>query len=317
MSQRNQNNGPQRAETELAWMGWALMMPAEWRPLKIRGEYNRGAVIVGDGEHAVFQIKWWRPGIKKFNSDDWISRRLEKEFKIVVRNANAPCPAGFTNAAWVLDAKNRGKGNLMVWYGYAAQSDLMIEIISGGDAPDHECRKVIRRTIPSLRMFRPDESVCYCLFNRKFKVPAGFVLKIWKLESGDITLKFETGKSRESLTVRQIYPADLALSRCSIDRWMLLKRFKENRKFVPVEKTGPYEVKIKGVKVSGARRYGRKKIPFPLGGVLPLESVFAGLHDVAGNRLIFIEYDVRKGNVKEKAEQIIMENLACAAGNNS
>ena len=62
-------------ETDLSWCGWSLPVPADWRPLKIEGGWERGAMMVGDADGPVFKILWWRPEAEDFAASRWLAER--------------------------------------------------------------------------------------------------------------------------------------------------------------------------------------------------------------------------------------------------
>ena len=285
-------------------------MPPVWRPLKIRGEWQRGSVIVGDGEHVIFQVKWWRPQIKNFDGRKWMTKRLKRETKGIIPSENPPCPETFTDSIWACDATRRDGVHLMLWYGYARQSDLMLEVISGGRTPEHLCKKVEHHIIPSLRTVSNEQAMKISLFNRTFEVPAGFKLKIWKLAMGDISLRLESDRPLALLTMRQVYPAGLALQRRPIERWLTVSKFKEHRKFEIAGHIQPYQIEVSGNRLKGIRRCGRKRLPFPLGPISCLNSVHIGVHDAENNRLFFVEYDVKEAPADKLTEKMMKVNLA-------
>ena len=62
----SKNETEKRPMRPLAWCGWEMPVPRDWRPVDVDGEWVRGAMIVGDREQAILQIKWWRPRAADF-----------------------------------------------------------------------------------------------------------------------------------------------------------------------------------------------------------------------------------------------------------
>src|SRR5258708_5166859 len=120
--------------TTLAWAGWKMIIPSDWRPLRIEGLWEKGTMMVGDSAAAVFQIKWWRPQMKNFDAYRWIQRRIRSNKKSEKMNGSElRSPENFTNCVWV--DENKKDLHRSLWYGYAPQAQLMFEFVINGAVP--------------------------------------------------------------------------------------------------------------------------------------------------------------------------------------
>ena len=273
----------------LAWVGWQMKIPAEWRPIRIEGGWDKGAMFIADEEEPVLQVKWWRPGKARFEAERWMRRRLKALCLRASREA-APAPAGFAVTTWVSeDLLDGTAGLLRVWYGYAPEAGLLLEIVTGGETPTKIRKLILRQIIPSLVTYSSDVAVRWAVFGASFESPAEFTLTNKRLLLGDLTLEFH-GKGRR-LVLRQVYPAELALSRRKIERWIEVRAFREHRKYRADSSPEKWTVNSFGRKLEGTRVTGWKRLAFPLGSVSPRRSVAAAVVDRELDRLLLAELD--------------------------
>jgi hypothetical protein len=271
----------------LAWAGWKLEIPDEWRPLRIKGGWRRGAVIVGNTSDPVVQIKWLRPRRRRFNASRWIARRLRSQ------NVEAGEPPragwkGFDEAAWVPDAEV--KRLVRLWYGYAADPGLLIEMVANPETERGSRRDLASRVLPSLGISRRDEPTRWSVFGSSFETPTGFTLARQRVGLGDVTLEF-AGPDRARLVLRQVYPAELALKRRRLERWLEVRPFEEKRRYRPDGEPFACVIEADGRELRGVRISGWKRLPLPLGFVSPRQSTAAAVVDAELDRVLVAEYD--------------------------
>ena len=121
-------------------------------------------------------------------------------------------------------------------------------------------------------MISKEEECRWKIYSAQFTVPAGYVLNHSRLATGDIALEFER-ENRQKLTVRQVYPAGLALQRRPMRGW-LRDRITTERRRLRIDREEKSQHQLKWV--------GWKRLPFPFGRILPnrFESrVVAGSED--------------------------------------
>ncbi len=302
MEKKHKETAGKTEWVELAWMGWQVSVPADWRPLRIEGEWLRGTMVIGNSDGPCIQVKWIRPDTRRFRPDRAIARRTKKEKRNNLSlSKSCPSATDFRHCSWLTGKEGTARA---VWYGYAPKAELMLELVAR--MKDGKTGKWIeKRIIPSLKAFRANEAMPIAVFGASFKIPAGFTLKTWKLELGDITIKLDAKESK-SLTLRQVYPAGLALSRRPIERWQELKPFKEHRSFRTNGKPAPCRIERNGHACSGIRRCGKKRLPVPLGMIASRTSVAMAVHDVEDDRIFMAEYDAKK----EAPEGIVARAIA-------
>lgn len=263
-----------------------MRIPPLWRPLRIEGCCDRGQVMLGDGDVAIGQVKWWRPGFKRFKPDRWIASRMKGLRTEPAPQRNTPAPEAFEVRAWAPDVEQKKRGERSFWYGYCGQADLAVEVVVNTSVQDRWQRTMIRRAIPSLEASGPDEPVRWSIFDTSFTTPPGFDVSEKQLLPGDICLAFVAPQKRRRLIVRQIYPAELALERRDLQRWLRVFPFKERRIFAPSGDFREWAVALEDRELAGFVRTGTKKWAFPFGWLPRLKAVSGGVHDEVANRLL-------------------------------
>ena len=274
----------QRNDKRLAWAGWQMRVPEDWRPVRIEGAWMRGSMIVGDADEAIMQVKWWRPTKRDFDPGRWIRRRLKKVGR---RPADrGPAPHGLSHSAWAPAEPNDGRGAF--WYGCASDGGLVIEVVTSAALAKKAQRTVSDRVLPTLTVSAPDRATRWAIFGASFESPPGFSLRNQRVHLGDVVLQLSSSR-RDTLLLRQVYPAELALARRELAKWLAFPVFKEHRKFRGAETE--WSVDSFGRKLEGVKRAGRKRLPSPLGFCAPRRSVAAVVHDDELGRLLVAEYD--------------------------
>jgi hypothetical protein len=152
---------------------------------------------------------------------------------------------------------------------------------------------VLRRVLPALRAAGPDDAVPYAVFGAGFESPPGFRLQAWRFLLGDMALRLVSPRANSALVLRQVYPAQLALARRPLARWLTERVFAEHRVFRPLGDLESAMLEAQGRELPGIRQKGRKTLPFPLGAVSALESVHAAVHDPEVDRIFLAGHDAR------------------------
>jgi len=264
-------------------------VPARWRPLKIEGKFSGGTMILGRGADVVMQLKWWRPKLKRFRPGRWLRRRLRSLKARTDDEATCPSPDGFETVTRALSrgGKRSKGGPCALWYGWAPDAGVQIEAVVGPQ--DSGGRGAPWRALQSLRAAEMGAPTTWAVFDSLFHVLAGFVVDKHELLLGDLSLQF-TGPDRQTLMLRQIHPADLALERREMADWLEFSRFRTRRHF-RVETEQNWAIEHHGRRLQGLHRTGVKSYPFPLGAVRPRCSIGAAVHDTEAGRLLVAEHD--------------------------
>ena len=249
---------------KIAWQGWEIPAMDDWRPLEIFGDYKRGKMMIGNAVAPLLQVKWWRPEEKEFYPEEWIRARI-REFK-TTPSLNPPRPIGFSNSGWIHELEFKEEVTKTIWYGFDPKASVMMEIVMTSITDKSLQVKIITEIIPRLKVYSNEEKVYWTLYDVAFWVPPGYILRKKHLYSGDVALEFINEK-KDTLVLRQVYPAELALSRRSMTQWLDHPAFKTKRRFYLEELNKWESGKINFV--DGLNRLGKKLIPFPFKWLFP------------------------------------------------
>jgi hypothetical protein len=273
---------PTPKETTIAWCGWSLPLPEDWRPLKIEGGHAKGSMMIGDGRQPILLVRWMRTHNQpRFDMQRWLAARFRKQG--LTPDGNAPRPVAIDHAAWARDTADSKGGRKTTWYGYAAQSRLLMEIVTT-DLTEAAVRdEIFSACLPRLVVTADDESCTWNLYGISFISPPGYVLRRSHLFSGDIALELARGK-RDTLLLRQVYPAGLAVERRKLDRWLQTPPFTERRFWNK-------QVFTKQAPNPGSRTCrGWKRLRAPMGWCAPRFSTAIATIDEAHDRLLIAEH---------------------------
>jgi len=297
---------------ELAWCGWRMRIPSDWRPLVVTGAHAAGLMVLGDAEQALVQVKWSHLRLPATTAPDrWVRRRIRR---VAGRRAEAqPAPAGEGFAAALAASHKRRGEQRDVWCALAPEAGLAVELTVRGSIPRRHRSRLEGRVLPSLAADPPEQPTRWAVFQTAFLSPPGFLLRAFRLNLGDIALLLTAGGGRR-LLLRQVYPAALALSRRKLPAWLGDHPFRQFRRARPDGEAAPWTAESFARRLEGALQTGVKALPWPLGFVAPRRFVAAGAVDDRLERLLLMEYD-GPGDVPAgvAAETIGLMNCAALA----
>jgi hypothetical protein len=286
----------------LAWAGWQLQVPGDWRPLKMSGTPTKGWMIVGDAMCALFSIHWEQPGDDAItNADAWVQQRLKRQG--LEADPEPPAAERFSVCTWAHGVQSEEDKQTTYWYGYAEPAKLLVGVKVNGVLPESQRAQVTRQVLPTLRTSAVDTETVWAMHDLSFVAPPGFELAQQHLFVGDVALEFHRGR-RETLLLRQVYPGDLALERRPAERWLAAYPFIEHRRLRKSSTTiVPWRHGSRR-EWSGTRRSGRKRLGFPLGFIAPRWTDAVAVHDQSLGRLLIVEHqsvDRPDGGVCDRA----------------
>jgi hypothetical protein len=268
----------------LAWSGWRMRIPAHWRPLRIAGGWDNGQIMLGDSGRAMLQVKWLRPGSRRFSGTKWLEGKLRKAGSPATSAPKAPA---FSSSALVTQNGEPKRGERALWYGYDPESNLAMELTANlADSPQHR-RRLTGQIVPSMKTETPRTATHWSVFGSSFKAPAGFYYARCNLKLGDLSLEFIDTRRRR-LVLRQIYPAGLALSRRELQMWMADYPFASRRRNITLD-CDDYEHD----RGQGKLRRGTRRIAWPLGFIRPLWTLAVAVIDQDTDRILLAEIAAR------------------------
>ncbi len=202
-----------------AWAGWQVRTPPDWRPLKFFGGWREGSVLLGDGEDPLMELRWQRPRhwpVIGFNAAKWVRKRVNAVAGPAMAGNGRP-PAGMAVHGWQRPGSHGKKRQALA--GYGKESNLAMEIVFRAVDDTRRRRICTDEVLPTLELTPASQPVRWAILGVGFVTPAGFEYEGRQLNLGDMSLRLTRGR-RSALTVRQVYPGGLALSRKDINHWL-------------------------------------------------------------------------------------------------
>lgn len=191
----------------LGWQGLLLGLPTEWNPVRLEGDYARGSVIVADLVAPRLAIRWLRLH-RRARPDVYCRNAIRRETQSDDATELSPHATGWTGFLHVGESQD-------TWIGHSSESRRIVQIVRPRASEDGMTTQTL---IASLVDQPVDEPMRWDIFDFSCVVPAGYRLQSHRLNAGDLTLSFRAG--RETLNLRQIAPATLALARQKPEAWL-------------------------------------------------------------------------------------------------
>ena len=208
----------------LAWAGLILDVPPEYRPFKVEGTARRGMIGLTDEDRVRLELAWGVPRRRRFDAQRILKRKLLGTMprKQRGRNASRHIETRDLPAFDPLIGYHDQEQELDRWLGYVPATHRALEIVyhHGTARQDRQFRQ---RILPGLADQTPDQPQRWALFGHHFVTPAGYAYRDSTLNVGDMRVRLTAWHrpwSRAAVTVRLIYPAQLALARSPIDQWL-------------------------------------------------------------------------------------------------
>jgi len=296
------------SETQpFAWAGWILQVPGDWRPLDIGGEWKHGKVVLGDSDQALLRVRWERSRAGGIDGERWRRIRLKKlGGQPACASEPDPMPQGFIHTGLLLNPAENVADAEWVWAGYTPEAEMVVEVSLNGAAPAELKTIATRQVLPSLRAISPGTPIPWAIFDTSFRSPPGFVLTDRRLHLGDAALLLE-GPRGDRVMLRQVYPAQLALARCDMLKWLRVRPFTSNRRRRPVSPPAKWELDLGPERATGLIEEGRTRLPAPLGGWRSRHYATAVVHATGIDRLLIAEIEVRTGKPRPMVQQALRD----------
>jgi hypothetical protein len=206
----------------MAWAGLRLPVPEVYRPARTEGDYVKGLIVLSDDQRARLVIAWATVTRKKFDPQEFCRTKLlslfGKSSKIQESHVVKVKNASFTTLVSAASPEDK----VIRTVGYCPTTRRVIDILyhTGTAREDLIFNTVF---LPGLCDQPIDSDYRWSILGSSMTIPAGFKYLESRLNLGDQTLRFVTGKSEGNsplLLIRQVYPASLALNRQPLADWL-------------------------------------------------------------------------------------------------
>jgi hypothetical protein len=282
------------SEELLAWMGFEVPIKEDWRPLRMDGEHHKGSITVGDMNGPIFQLRWLRAP-KGYDGREWIEKR-RTDVAGGQKSPGAPQPRGFSHVSWIKDLSIREESQKTVWWGRSKEDGVLVEILLTNLCDPVANNWFLKVALPKLTVLPASDAWRWRVFSSRFMVPARYTLARKRLAAGDITLQFVRGED-ERLTLRQVFPARLALRRRKLVAWLKHRPFRETRR-----------IRAEAEDVESDNRAmisGWKNLPFPVGWLFPRHCRMLAVQDRGLDRLLIVEHEWAGPAPQESVDDLV------------
>lgn len=193
-------------------------VPDRWGPVKLEGDAEQGYLLMADLHRPRLGLRWRKAAGKRVKVDSLVSKAFIQEIGSLATEETrsaAPDAENWTGARLYEDKEPPGRD---VWAGYSKKSKRLFQVVYHAH---HRDRILTERVLPTLVDTEPGTPGEWSIFDLSCRTPAGLMLEKHRLNAGDLALMFQgTGRSKASLTVRQIAVAKLALQRRPLEKWV-------------------------------------------------------------------------------------------------
>lgn len=261
----------------LAWHGLALSLPDDWSPVKIDGDALKGSIIIADLHASRLAVRWQtikRP--ERFDADAWARSAIAAEVGQLMLEQSKPLMPDaadeWSGGRLFVEPEPPGRD---VWVGFHRPTSRAVEIVHQTKRRSHTLAEIVASA-------RGAENA-WSIFDLSCRVPAGWTLTRQRLNAGDLTLTF--GKGRETLIVRQLAPATLALARQPIGQWIETHARLWN-------KTYAGRLATETIADGSAKTFERRRRFFFARWLAPQRTIVASI-DPARDRLVIVDAPTR------------------------
>ena len=278
----------------IAWAGWELRVPSDWRPIHIEGDGMRGMMLVGDGGTPRMQVKWVQVEPDAFDWARWQASRVRRRGLEIVAGEEGGVFDGFAQF------RESATGRTLSLY-YSREAKLALEVVSLGAGEERR----IEEALNSIHFYPDNESSKWSVFGCSYVVPAGFRLKKKTLNLGHQALEFECGEQR--LVLEQVYPARLALEKRDLKGWLRQSAIKDRRSTWERDLIRPACLVPSGDDArNGLCQRSSRMFPLPFARLKPRQSLRMVFHDLSHDRLFMAEHDT----IGEPQEDLLTDALS-------
>ncbi len=273
-----------------AWAGWSLRIPSEWRPLGIAGKRKEGSVLLGKGYHERMRVQWltprWAP--LGFRPKRWVRSQLRTMAGWGAIQDDGPDPEGFAERAFAPQGKRAH--HRAGWCGWHERAGLGV-LVTLRTEDESAVGCIHERILPSLRASGSEEPTDWSLLEASFRTPAGMGLVGHQLNVGDLSIV--VGARGRRMLVRQVYPADIALGRRTLENWLTYPPVQGVWRLGKDMDFRDWSATVEGRRCEGLIRTVPKRVKFPMNWLPRRSSTAACVVDPQRNRLLMAEYDQR------------------------
>ncbi len=204
----------------LGWAGWLLRVPAALRFSEVEGDGDKGWIELADGRRPRLMIRWSTLGRRSPKLEDlavkavrlWGAKDRPVNLAARVRSRTDLLAGSFATLS------DEGAA-VTVSVGIGAATRRLLEIVVR-QRPDESPSIDADDLLQTLTDSAPDSGQRWAFYATSFVAVPGYALQSAELNLGDMSVSLRDRARRAEMTVRQVYPASLALSKMEGPRWL-------------------------------------------------------------------------------------------------
>lgn len=260
-----------------------MRLPLGWNAVKLEGDWHCGQALIADLQRPRLAVRWSTPRRRRaFRPEAWAEDAMKREIgEAEVADAHPAALAderAWQGAMTYLDRTHPARD---VFLAFSRASGRCIQVTHHPQRPrDRVLPQVI---LPSLADSEREQEIAWAVFDLSCATPPGFSLQSHRLNAGDLSLSFASGRRR--LAIRQIALASLALERMPLDRWIAAHQRTDQKHYRP----SPLVSDVQAAGLSGRSRRMVRRRRFAWMRWLPRDIVTWALNDARRDRLVIVQ----------------------------
>jgi hypothetical protein len=197
----------------LAWQGWELSMPADWAPIKIEGDFDRGFVAIADLDRERLGLRWQTVG-KKADPKRVVAENLRGEIgQLAFDESIEATSSDWPTSRLYIEPDPPGRD---VWIGFSAATGRVLQVVYHAAGRDRVLRDSL---LPTLRDAGEEKGASvWAVFWASAILPRPMKLLRQRLNVGDLAISFDAGDG--PLEIRQMAAAKMVLNRRPLEAWL-------------------------------------------------------------------------------------------------
>jgi hypothetical protein len=263
----------------VCWQGWKLSIPRRWDPVKLEGDFSYGYALFADTLRPRLGLRWQTPRKKKSDPKEAVTSAMINEVgQLAADEARPFTPPDDSWQSPLLYIEPQPPGR-DVYSVFSNTSGRLLQVAYHAHRREHILASSILPMLSDIPLHR---AALWSIFDLNCVIPGGMMLRSQRLNAGDLGLTF--ADQYQSVTVRQIAVAELALKRQSLDGWIADQQKISGRYHRP---SGLFaDVNVAGL--AGRMSHMRRRRRYSLMWDQPPTYTTIALHDPQRDRLVLL-----------------------------
>lgn len=230
-AERQSRNSANAARQTVCWQGWRLEVPNRWNPIKLEGTFEQGYMLLADLVRPRLAVRWSNARKATKDPERWAANAMVAEVGRLAADEAQPYAMpgkGWRCSTLYIEPEPPGRD---VWVGFSDTSGRAVEVIHHAHRRERVMPEIVLPTLVD-EADRPERR--WSVLDLSCMTPAWMTLEKPLLYAGDLGLRF-IGPQRQTLIIRQVAPADVALKRMPLQHWLRKQQLEEKKNYRPLK----------------------------------------------------------------------------------